>query len=385
MNEQAIANDSTSRPKGIPGATSALILLILINLFNYIDRQVLAGVERDIRLDLLPDDPRALAKMGYLVFAFMVTYMILAPLFGWLGDRMSRWMLIGVGVILWSLASGASGLANTFLILFLTRCLVGVGEAAYGPVAPTLISDMYPVEVRGKVMAWFYAAIPVGSALGYVLGGQVSKAWSWHWAFFLVVPPGILLGLLCFLYRDPDRGRADDITTPQRKPQFRDYTILLHIPSYLLVTAGMTAMTFAMGGLGFWMKEFLAQHGAEPWLGLEPITIFGGMTALAGLLATLIGGAVGDWLRRFFPSSYFLVSASAMLIGFPVVLLVVWTPFPDAWWFVFLAVFCLFFNTGPSNTIIANVTPTGDSLHRLRGQHLHHPRARRCHLSVADR
>ena len=106
--------------------------------------------------------------------AFMVLYMIGAPLFGRLAERRSRWMLIGIGVVLWSLASGASGLAATFTALLLTRCFVGIGEAAYGPVAPALISDFYPVKVRGRVLAWFYMAIPVGSALGYVVGGAVA-------------------------------------------------------------------------------------------------------------------------------------------------------------------------------------------------------------------
>ena len=175
-------------PRGtpLPGARLALALLLSINLFNYIDRQVLAAVEPAIEDEFFPKDPvtgerppGAEGKMGALVTAFMVSYMVIAPLFGWLADRMSRWLLIGVGVVLWSLASGASGwawgpnVAFGYTMLFLTRCFVGIGEAAYGPVAPTIISDLYPIGVRGYVLAWFYMAIPVGSALGYVLGGLV--------------------------------------------------------------------------------------------------------------------------------------------------------------------------------------------------------------------
>ena len=186
---------------------------MLINLFNYIDRQVLSAVESGMEETFFPDseyprDPKTNlredktieGKMGSLNTAFMVSYMLIAPLFGFLADRLPRWFLVGVGVIAWSLATGATGLADTFTILFLTRCLVGVGEAAYGPVAPTVISDLFPVQKRGSVMAIFYVAIPVGSALGYVLGGQVT-AWAggdWRWAFFVVVPPGILLGIWCF-------------------------------------------------------------------------------------------------------------------------------------------------------------------------------------------
>jgi hypothetical protein len=104
------------------------------------------------------------------------------------------------------------------------------------------------------------------------------------------------------------------------------------------------------------MPDYLSWRQVPDIGPFNAVTVFGGLTALAGLIATLAGGIAGDWLRPRFPGSYFLVSGSAMLAGFPMVLLVLWTPFPGAWIFVFLAVFCLFFNTGPSNTILVNVT-----------------------------
>jgi MFS family permease len=346
----------------LPGARRALILLLAINLFNYIDRYVLAAVEPYAGPELLPGDVHASAKMGSLSMAFLVTYMLLSPVFGWLADRHCRWVLVGVGVILWSLASGASGLAPIFPILFITRCFVGVGEAAYGPVAPTVISDLYPVSIRGSVLSWFYAAIPVGSALGFALGGQVVAARGaaeWRWAFYLVVPPGLVLGLLCFWMRDPVRGQADAVpVTTKRRAGLKDYAALLKVPSYVLNTLGMAAMTFAMGGLAFWMPRYLvSETDAAAWSPIAPQTVFGGLTALAGFLATLAGGYLGDVMRPRFPGSYFLVSGLTMLLGFPMVLLVLWTPFPWAWVFIFLAVFTLFFNTGPTNTILANVCP----------------------------
>src|SRR5688500_14704388 len=110
-----------------PGARTALLLLLGINLFNYVDRQVLAAVEPLIRADFGVSQ----AQMGWLATAFLVSYMLCSPIFGWLGDRTSRWLLVAVGVILWSVASGGTGLATTFGILLVTRCFVGVGEAAY--------------------------------------------------------------------------------------------------------------------------------------------------------------------------------------------------------------------------------------------------------------
>jgi len=363
-------------------AAAALSLLLAINLFNYIDRQVLAAVEPEISASLFgvaqpEENPFVKFRMGLLSTAFLVSYMLLAPLFGYLADRTSRWLLVGVGVILWSLASGASGvewpvgLAAAYWVLFATRCFVGVGEGAYGPIAPAMIADLYPIEKRGKVMACFYLAIPVGGALGYAFGEIVKNWLGWRWAFYLVVPPGILLGLICFFMREPPQGRSQYGVDPaggdaNAKPQaangkpangWRTYARLLAIPSYVYNTLGMTAMTFAIGGLAWWMPRFLTERNVAALGPIGPRTLFGIITAVAGLLATLSGGLLGDYLRRFHSGSYFLVSGIALIAGFPMVLGVVFMPFPLAWLFVFLSVFCLFFNTGPTNTILANVTP----------------------------
>src|SRR4051812_19118244 len=121
-------------------ARFAVALLLTINLFNYIDRYVLAAVEPEIGHQFFstkPDDPKTLEKTGSLATAFLISYMVTAPIFGWLADRMSRWLLVGVSVLLWSVASGASGLAGVFTMLLITRLFVGVGEAGYGPAAPT--------------------------------------------------------------------------------------------------------------------------------------------------------------------------------------------------------------------------------------------------------
>jgi MFS family permease len=353
-------------------ATAALLLLIAINLFNYIDRQVLAAVEPEIRAELLPADPNPggsqfkLGKMGLLSFAFVVTYMLLAPVFGWLADRFSRWKIVGLGVILWSLASGASGLewttnlAAAYWILLVTRCFVGVGEGAYGPVAPAMIADLYPVHKRGRVMAWFYLAIPVGGALGYAFGEIVKNAIDWRWAFYLVVPPGLFLGVLCFFMKEPRRGQSDvgipDSGARFDKATWRLYRDLFRIPSYALNTLGMTMMTFAIGGIAWWMPAYLDARQVQPMGVLGPRTVFGIITALAGFFATMAGGLLGDLLKPRFSGSYFLVSGLAMLLGFPAFLAFLYTPFPYAWIFVFVSVFCLFFNTGPTNTILANVT-----------------------------
>lgn len=350
---EAIPPDGTP----MPGARAALVLLLAINLFNYVDRYVLAAAEPEIQKQMFkPGDPNAEALMGSLATAFMVSYMIMAPLLGWLADRMSRWVLVGLSVIAWSLASGASALAQFFAMLLITRLFVGIGEAGYGPAAPTIISDLYPVSRRGSVLSWFYAAIPVGSALGFVLGGLITQHFGWRTAFYAVVPPGILLGLLCFWMKDPPRGQADaGATAPNRKAKLADYLVLLRTPSYVLDTLGMAAMTFAIGGISFWIPKYFVEQRHAGTLG-SVNTIFGAIVVVAGLLATLAGGWAGDKLRGRYPGSYFLVSGVGILVACPFVIAMVYLPFPYTWIMCFIAVFCLFFNTGPSNAILANVT-----------------------------
>ena len=340
---------------GRPGsaAKTALLLLLGINLFNYIDRQILAALEPDIRATFFAaDDVHAMTKTGLLGDAFFVTYMVSAPILGFLADRFSRWIIVGSAVILWSLASGGSGLAATFAILFATRVLVGIGEGGYGPAAPTILADLFPIETRGRIMAIFCSAIPVGSALGYVIGGLVGAHLGWRWAFYLVTLPGLLLGLLCFWQRDP-RVVADHLAQKLSRRSVRDYLNLFRTRSYLINCIAMTLMTFVTGGLGFWVPAYLRYRDQSPAVGM---TIFGLITVVAGLVSTLLGGVIADKLRSRLPGSYFWVSGIGMLIACPIFIVALYIPFPAAWIAMFLAIFFLFLNTGPSNTALANVS-----------------------------
>ena len=428
--------------KALPGAGWALALLLGINLFNYIDRQILSATLPKIRLDatiLRPDDPWALTKLGALTTAFMVSYMCLSPLFGRLGDTMSRWWLIGIAVIVWSLATGGTGLATAYLMLFFTRCLVGIGEAAYGPVAPAMLSDLYPVDHRGRVMSWFYMAIPVGSALGFVIGSQVAETTlGWRGAFYVAVFPGIALGALCFFMREPPRRHENPVSVPPAEggssaPPPSSYFAVLRelrgIRSFVLCCAGMTASTFVLGGVATVMQLYYFEREARFALdvaavekleairtsagnrvipeavtnklraatGPEVMTLpefkaklrgtlideeytlysswfydnstaegsltngtiglfIGGIVVISGLVATLLGGLLGDYLRnRGVRGAYFHVAGWGMIIGFPAFVAMLYVPLPLGWLFFFVMVFFLFFNTGPANTILANV------------------------------
>jgi MFS family permease len=350
----------------------SLGLLITINLLNYVDRYVLAAVAPRIQRDLFEGkneqadywltlgskwgifETNAEFWMGMLATAFLVSYMAASPLFGWLADRVSRWKIVGASLIVWSLASGASGLAATYGMLLASRLMIGVGEAAYGPVAPTLIADQFPVARRGVVLSYFYMAIPVGGALGFIVGGLVADSLSWHWAFLLSAPPGIALGIVALFMRDPPRGLADQ-TQVNRPARFKDYLTFLRTPSYLIATAGMTAWTFATGGIAFWMPTYVSEFRGECTLPKANL-YFGMITVVTGISATFLGGWVADRVQRRWPGSYFLVSGCGTLLAVPLFLAMLKAPFPLAWLLIFLTEFCLFFNTGPANAILANVT-----------------------------
>lgn len=344
------ASRMSARSDHHSSARTALGLLLAINLFNYIDRQVLAAVEPEIRDTFFaPNDPNAMAQTGLLGTAFLFTYMLSAPALGWLSDRFSRWIIIGAAVLLWSLASGGSGLAATFGILLLTRVFVGIGEGGYGPAAPTILADLFSIERRGRILAIFCAAIPVGSALGYVIGGAVAARYGWRWAFYLVTPPGILLGLLCFFQRDPrtrDGERSEKV-----RAGWPEYRQLATTPSYVFNCLAQTAFTFAIGGLGFWVAAYLRYRGQPD----HEKAYFGYILVVAGLISTLLGGWVADRLRDRYAGSYFLVSGVGMLVAFPLFVAALYVPFPLAWGFMFVAIFFAFLNTGPSNTALANV------------------------------
>jgi predicted MFS family arabinose efflux permease len=339
-------------------AWRVLLLLFAINLLNYIDRYVLAGV-----LPLIEQAFPGISKerLGWLAPAFLIVYMLTSPVFGFLGDRMTRKFLVGLGVQLWSLATAAAGLARSFTELFVSRMFVGVGEAAYGTTAPTIIGDLYPKSSRGRALAVFYVAIPAGSALGYLLGGMIGANWSWRAAFWVVGLPGLLIGLAAYFIHEPMRGATEDVDEQElkrflkRKPRLRDFLGLFRIKSFVFNTLGMTAYTYSIGGIAYWMPTFLHQERHIPLA--KANFQFGLVTVVTGIVGTLAGGQIADRLAKRIRGAYFLVCGVSMLLAAPAFYVALINPTPSIYWTALVVTeLFLFVNTGPGNTILVNVT-----------------------------
>jgi MFS family permease len=418
-----LGSNSNGPDRPVPGARAALAILVGINLFNYIDRQVLSAVLPKLQLDgtiIAPSDPDPNFKLGILTSAFMVTYMLFSPVFGWLDGRGARrWVILGVGISFWSLASGSSGLATGYAMLLATRCLVGIGEAAYAPVASAMLSDAYPVSQRGPVLAAFNIAIPVGSALGFGIGGLIlTLTGDWRPAFWFTFS-GLALGLFCFTRKELPRPAA--AAAGSRPSYAAVLKVLSRNRSFALCCAGMTAITFVMGGVAAWVPAYFFQREAhfvvtrealqklgeklpaEEVSRLGPLAdgavrdfpqmkqaivaklgeggakahaekvydatvtpdspdtgglgmVFGGILVVGGIGSTAAGAWLGERLRkRGVRGAYFWVSAGGALFALPCFVALLYSPLPLSWLWAFLAIFGLFLYTGPGNTILANV------------------------------
>ncbi len=329
----------------------ALGLLLAVNLLNYIDRQVLFAVFPLIKADLAITD----TQLGFLGSAFMLSYLLLAPLFGWLGDHYSRIRLASGGLVVWSLATALAGYAPGYRTLLAARATVGVGEASFGTVSPGLVADFFPKEQRGRVLSWFYVAIPVGSAIGYLLGGVLGQRFGWHAAFLMVGLPGLFLAIPIWLLRTPPRGGEDAAPATAAGKASSGYKDLFRNRSFVLNTIAMAAMTFAIGGLAQWLPSFLNRAHD---LNVEKANLlFGATTVLAGILGTLAGGWLGDRWQKRSSKGYLLISGWGFLLGTPFAAWAILAPGLTACMIaIFLAEFFLFLNTGPLNTVIINVT-----------------------------
>ncbi len=338
------------------GSLLGLCVLSGINLFNYVDRYVVPAVAESLRKD--PALRLTDSQLGWLMTGFIIVYALASPVFGWLGDRRGRNRLVAAGVGVWSLSTAAAGLTHGFGTLFAARSTVGIGEAAYGSIAPSMLADYFPKAQRGRVFAIFFAAIPIGSALGYVLGGKIDVAYGWRAAFLVAGLPGLLLAGLCLLLRDPERGAEDRDDAGGHgapgKAAPGTYAALVKNPAYVSVVLGYAAYTFALGGIAAWMPAFLER---ERGFTHEQATVnFGAIVVVTGFIGTFIGGWLGDLVAKRTRQGYLWVSGISTLLAAPCAY-VAFTATDHGVELGALAVaeVLIFLSTGPINSAIVNV------------------------------
>jgi MFS transporter, Spinster family, sphingosine-1-phosphate transporter len=338
---------------------TALSVLTLINLFNYLDRWIVAALAESMKhSELRLSD----TQLGSLMTGFLIVYMLAAPLFGSLGDTRSRPRMLALGVGIWSVATALAGFARSYVTLFAARATVGVGEAAYGTISPALLADYFPRERRGRVFAIFFAAIPIGSALGYVVGGVVDHYFGWRHAFFVAGVPGLVLAALALRLYDPPRGAQDSDATSTSSAHSLSvgraapaaYAALLSNRPYVLTVLGYAAYTFAIGALAFWTPSFLERIRDIPKA--QATVQFGAVVVVTGFIGTYAGGWIGDYYLRTSRQAYLWVSGVATLAAAPLTLVALAVGRPSVYWPAIVAAeLCLFASTGPINSAIVNV------------------------------
>lgn len=346
--------------RGLRGPRAALAILTFLNLLNYLDRFVLSSLVESLKKSELHLSD---TQLGALATGFILVYMLTSPIFGTLGDRKPRPKLLALGVGIWSFATAAGGLARSFIALFTARASVGIGEAAYGTIAPALLADHFPIEKRGRIFAIFFSAIPIGAALGYILGGLVDQHFGWRAAFFLAGAPGLVLALLCLGLSDPKRGGQDPesaVSEPAPAPGvWASYRHLLGNGSYVRVVLGYAAYTFALGGLAFWAPAFLERVRGLPRS--EATVQFGLIVVVTGFLGTFGGGWLGDWWLRRSKGAYLWVSGWATLAAAPAALVAFVAPQKGLYMTgIVVTELLLFASTGPINSAIVNLVRPGE-------------------------
>jgi MFS family permease len=338
-------NDDDARSHA-RAARYALAVLTAINLLNYLDRYVVSAVLESLRRSELHLSDVQLGSLG---MAFMIVYMLTSPLFGRLGDRGKRPPLIAAGVIVWSLATALGGLARNFIALFSARAAVGIGEAAYGTIAPALLADAYPKERRGRVFSIFFAAIPIGTAAGYILGGFIDQHLGWRAAFFIAGAPGLLMALLAWRVRDFHPVVKSEISDETAAVDV--YKHLLRNSAYVISVIGYAAYTFALGAVAYWMPAFLErERGVAPNVATVQ---FGLIVVITGFIGTAVGGWLGDYVTARRRNGYLFVCAISSLLAAPAALLAFTLHDRVAYTTaIVIAQLLLFMSTGPVNSAL---------------------------------
>jgi len=330
----------------VAGATTALVLLTALNFVNYIDRYILPGVQEQVKGEFHISDQ----QIGSLTFWFMVAYMATSPITGWLGDRFPRKPMIVIAALFWSGINFLTATVHSYDSLNIRHAALGVGEASFGIFAPALLSDFYPEDQRNRVLTIFNVAIPVGAALGYLVGGTVGEHFGWRMSFIVSAVPGVIIALLIvFLMKEPARGASQ-----HEKAKLEKGTVLslLKNKAYLGSILGYAAVTFSLGGISWWMPSFLQR--VEGRSQSSAAFLMGAITVVTGLGGTITGGVIAQKWSRTNSKALYLVPAISAALAVPPALLCFFGPKSLTLPGLAVAIFLIFLGTGPVNAATMN-------------------------------
>ncbi|KAM3868904.1 sphingosine-1-phosphate transporter SPNS2 [Diretmus argenteus] len=303
--------------------TAAAGILSFGNILNYMDRYTVAGVVLDIQRHFKVSD----SGVGLLQTVFICSFMVAAPIFGYLGDRFNRKVILSCGIFFWSIVTlSSSFISKEYYWLFvLSRGLVGIGESSYSSISPTIIGDLFTSNSRTVMLSVFYLAIPLGSGLGYILGSSAKEAaGDWHWALRVSPVLGITAGTLILLFvPEPKRGSADQLGGRKtRTSWFCDMKALAKNRSYVFSSLASSAVSFATGAFGVWIPLYLVRAQVVQKTAVactkeicssKDSLIFGAITCVTGLLGVVIGAATTRLCRQKTERADPLVCAVSML------------------------------------------------------------------------
>ncbi|KAL3316644.1 Protein spinster 3 [Cichlidogyrus casuarinus] len=301
------------------------------------DRYTIAGIPEDVMKFYSIDNK----QYGLLQTSFIISYMLFSPLFGFLGDRWHRKFLILIGLSFWTLTTlSSSFIGKDYFYLFLfTRCLVGIGEATYSTIAPTIISDLYSGEARLKALALFFFAVPLGSGVGYVVGDQATRlTQNWQWS--LRITPflaGILFFVILFLHKDPPRGQSDHGTHLKTTSFLVDVKCLIRNRSFLLITAMFTCVCFVIGAQTWWAVPLIEyaviyrNNDPDAAKKAHVSIIFGVSVCLAGVFGVVLGEELARRLKPRSQLSDVYVCALGQILSAPLLFLALISPFFNFW------------------------------------------------------
>jgi MFS family permease len=338
-------------------ARYVLAVMVAINFLNYMDRYVGAALVTPIKNEFHLSD----AQVGLLATAFLLVYAIAALPFGFWGDRGVRRTVIGVGVTIWSVATLFSGLAANYIQLFLSRAVVGVGEASYYPAGTSLVSDYFPKEQRGRVMSIWGAGSVIGIATAYAGGGFVGDHFGWRSAFFIAALPGLVLAFLAFTMREPLRGSMEKAGPALKRTA--DATVstfinLMRIPTLRAAILAQTVLYFVLASNAFWLPALLNRRFGMSLSGAGLLS--GGVLVLGGLIGTLAGGWIADRRAKTRPAAHLEVGIAGFLIGAVFIVIALVAPLNIGPVPIFLPAFlitviALYLHSGPFTAVSQNV------------------------------